>query len=87
MANLPYLKPSEMKEASIKHEPKSALIAGNDGLKYYRELAKQIKRLPNKLTLLCEINPDQKNGFKKIFPMAEFKKDLSGKIRIGIIKM
>jgi release factor glutamine methyltransferase len=87
MANLPYLKPSEMKEPSIKHEPKQALVAGTDGLKYYRELASQLKNICQKTILICEINPGQKNGFKKIFPKTEFRKDLSKKIRLGIIKM
>ncbi len=84
LANLPYLTPEQMDEPSIKREPKSALIAGQDGLKYYRALAQQLRRLSN-YVLLCEINPGQKQGFKKIFPNAEFKKDLSGKVRLGII--
>ena len=86
LANLPYLKTKQMKEPSIKHEPKQALVAGNDGLKYYKELSKQLKNAKQKITLLCEINPEQKLGFKKIFPKAEFKKDLSKKTRLAIIK-
>ncbi|MBU4347450.1 peptide chain release factor N(5)-glutamine methyltransferase [Patescibacteria group bacterium] len=50
-ANLPYLTPSQIKNSpSIKYEPKLALSAGADGLKYYRKLFKQIQRirlLPN----------------------------------------
>lgn len=87
MANLPYLTPKQMKEPSIKHEPKKALIAGNDGLKYYRELAKQLKNIQRQITLICEINPAQKSGLKKIFPKTEFRKDLSGKTRLGIINL
>lgn len=86
IANLPYLKTSETKEPSIKYEPKQALTAGIDGLKYYRQLAKQLKKTNHNLTLICEINPEQKTGFKKIFPKASFRKDLSKKIRLGIIK-
>ncbi|MFA6551521.1 MAG: peptide chain release factor N(5)-glutamine methyltransferase [Patescibacteria group bacterium] len=42
-ANLPYLTPAQIKNSpTIKHEPKLALSAGKDGLKYYRELAKQL---------------------------------------------
>lgn len=85
LANLPYLNTKEMKEKTIQREPKSALYGGVDGLVYYKKLAKQLKPYSN-YTLLCEINPGQKNGFKKIFPKAEFKKDLSGRIRIGITK-
>lgn len=87
MANLPYLTPQQMLEPTIKHEPKLALVAGNDGLKYYRTLAKQLKNSHiRNITLICEINPKQKAKFKKIFPKTEFRKDLSGKIRLGIIK-
>lgn len=87
LANLPYLTPKQMREPSIKHEPKKALIAGNDGLKYYRELKQQLNRGPVKnMILLCEINPEQKLGFKKIFPRAKFKRDLSNKTRLAIIK-
>ncbi len=85
LANLPYLTPEQMKETSIKHEPKSALAAGRDGLLYYRRLAKQLKVILN-YTLLCEINPGQRNGFKKIFPTAVFKEDLSGKARLAIVR-
>jgi len=42
-ANLPYLTPNQVSKApSIKKEPRLALVAGRDGLKYYRELFKQI---------------------------------------------
>ncbi len=84
LANLPYLNKQEMKEKSISREPKTALYGGTDGLVYYKKLAKQLKAYSN-YSLLCEINPGQKNGFKKIFPKAEFKKDLSGKIRLAIV--
>lgn len=84
LANLPYLKKSEMKEKSISREPKNALYGGVDGLIYYKKLAKQLKNYSN-YTLLCEINPGQKNGFKKLFPKSTFMTDFSGKIRLGII--
>ncbi|MBI4050143.1 MAG: peptide chain release factor N(5)-glutamine methyltransferase [Candidatus Doudnabacteria bacterium] len=42
IANLPYLTKSQLHEPSIRHEPKSALFGGKDGLKYYRELFKQL---------------------------------------------
>lgn len=44
-ANLPYLTPAQVKNSpSIQYEPRLALTAGPDGLKYYRRLFKQIKR-------------------------------------------
>lgn len=69
-ANLPYLTPNQIKNSlSIKHEPKLALSAGKDGLKYYRQLFKQIKKL-NKLCVvryaLCEIDPAQKNKISNL---------------------
>ncbi len=85
LANLPYLNKKEMKEKSISKEPTSALYGGTDGLKYYKKL-KQLLTSYTNYALLCEINPGQKNGFRKLFPKAEFKKDLSGKIRLAIVK-
>ena len=60
-ANLPYLTLKQVKGSpSISREPKLALVAGADGLKYYRELFKQLADLKYKtLTLFCEIDPNQ----------------------------
>jgi len=60
-ANLPYLTPLEIKqEKSLRHEPKSALAAGSDGLKYYNRLLKNLSSLPfASLILMMEINPKQ----------------------------
>ena len=80
-ANLPYLTPKQVKESpSIQREPKLALIAGPDGLKYYRELFKQIKKLKNlrpdlNTTIFCEIDHTQTKNLqsllKKELPIAE----------------
>lgn len=99
-ANLPYLTPNQVKHSpSIKKEPRIALVAGNDGLKCYRELLKQIKDIKkifnfNKpITILCEIDPSQAESIKvlvkKYFPLAinEIKKDLAGRNRLAIIKI
>lgn len=94
-ANLPYLTPKQIKNSpSIKKEPRIALVAGSDGLKYYRQLFQQIKKLTAKeITILCEIDPSQKKTIsilaKKIIPKAniKIKKDLSGLSRLAIIKM
>lgn len=46
LANLPYLTPKQVKSnPDLAHEPRSALIGGRDGLKYYRELFRQIKAI------------------------------------------
>ncbi len=95
LANLPYLAPSQIKNSpSIQREPKLALSAGQDGLKYYRLLFKQIKKI-NILHIagcvLCEIDPSQTAEIKKIIknnlPTAKIKikKDLSGLNRLAVI--
>lgn len=91
-ANLPYLTNKQFKqELSIQHEPQLALIAGNDGLKYYRQLLKQIQNLtPYVLRLMSffEIDPSQTSPIKllikKYLPQAKIKthKDLGKKNRV-----
>ena len=98
-ANLPFLSKKIYRQNynNLKYEPKSALIAGKDGLKYYCQLLKQIQSrityysLP--ITLFLEIDPSQKNQMrfliKKHLPIAkiEFKKDLAGLNRLIVIKL
>lgn len=102
-ANLPYLTTHQVKlSPSIQKEPRLALIAGEGGLKYYRELFQQLKVFKTKkksnlsnssFTVLCEIDPSQttkiKSLIKKIFSGADIKikKDLAGKNRLVIIKI
>jgi len=97
LANLPYLKPKELKEKSIKHEPKLALKAGIDGLKYYRKLFKQInliidKNSNQKIDIFCEINPEQKKPITNLNKryLKDFKtvfyKDLSNNTRFSQTK-
>ena len=94
-ANLPYLTPKDFRESpTIKKEPKTALIGGSDGLKYYRELFKQVRsviRHPSSVIIMCEIDPSQ---VKKIRQMAKsllpefevsIEKDLAGKARICML--
>ncbi len=95
-ANLPYLPTAVYNRAmpDIKlYEPKNALAAGKDGLKYYRELFKQIKKnLPylSNFHILCEIDQSQKNSMAelagKYFPniKTQTKKDLAGLDRLFI---
>jgi release factor glutamine methyltransferase len=94
-ANLPYLTPKQsQEEPSISREPKLALDGGPDGLKYYRELFKQLKRIKfASLFLICEIDPKQANvikmNAKNIWPNARLKiiKDLSRQSRFLILKI
>ena len=68
VSNLPYLTPIQMKKSpSIKYEPRLALEAGKDGLKYYRQLLKQIKKLSAVNYQLSVINREKVVGAKAIF--------------------
>lgn len=95
-ANLPYLTPAQYcTNPELKFEPKTALIGGPDGLKYYKQLLKQIKLLTTynllSTTYYLELNPQQKTPLEKLvqkyLPKAQlsFKKDLAGKTRVAII--
>ena len=98
-ANLPYLTARQISNSpSIKKEPRLALIAGNDGLKYYRKLFKQIKILDNNnselnFIILCEIDPSQKKSIELLSKnilgdsySLQIKKDLRGLVRFAILE-
>lgn len=94
LANLPYLTPSQVKKSpSIKFEPILALVAGNDGLKYYRQLFQQLVKLKIKnYSIFCEIDHTQTKAItqliNKILPSNKFTivKDLANYNRLVIIK-
>lgn len=90
--NLPYLTKSEMKEPSIKFEPKSALYGGPDGLKYFKQFFKQIKKFNlQPQAIFFEIGYKQADQIKKLASSAlpnyifKVKKDLCGKDRLLIL--
>jgi len=99
VANLPYLDigmknlldSSEVR--GLKFEPSIALYGGQDGLNVYGRLLKQIKNLKNKPKyFLFEIGHNQVEILSKFmkdlgFKDFEFKKDLAGRDRVGIIKL
>jgi release factor glutamine methyltransferase len=83
-ANLPYLSSKELKEPSIKHEPKLALYGGAKSHALIEKLVQQISALNLKNSaVLLEINFDQatklQSIIKKQLPNADVKiyKDLS----------
>ena len=93
-ANLPYLKPSEMLEPSIKKEPKSALLSGSDGLWHYKRLFYQLQYIKNaKVFLICEINHEQATKIEKLAKtsfhkaLSYFKNDYTGRVRFFILEI
>ena len=94
VANLPYLTPAQyQKNRDLRFEPRSALVAGRDGLEAYRRLFEHLERdgLDPRL-IICEIDPSQSRPIIALarhhFPAAHrlIKKDLTGKNRVLIIK-
>lgn len=95
-ANLPYLTPKQISNSpSILQEPKIALVAGIDGLKYYKKLFKQISQIHNhesEIIILCEIDNSQAGSITKLSNKElpdfsiEIKKDLAGLSRLVILK-
>jgi release factor glutamine methyltransferase len=99
-ANLPYLPESRMEtvEPEVRDfEPRGALVAGADGMDAYFELFRQLrsnrKTLPRALTVLIEIDPNQKNLALDLichnFPNAKpaIKQDLHGDDRVIIVEI
>lgn len=89
-ANLPYLDESWYEESpSIRHEPKSALVAEETGTALYRELIEQIEHTKLSATILMEIDPRQVDHMKTLLDEKsyEIKKDLSGKQRLIILSI
>lgn len=96
-ANLPYLTQEQFdEEPSIQHEPKSALVADDNGLALYKKLLEQIKEIALcymcHVTCFMEIDPSQSQPLleyiKSIFPKANIEviKDLSGNDRVVKVK-
>lgn len=94
-ANLPYLDEEEFaSEPSIQHEPKTALVATENGLAIYRELLQQMaERQWDNASLFFEINPHQTKALEEIvkhyFPAARinFIPDLAGRNRVAAIEV
>lgn len=96
VTNLPYIgtkKHAFMEDRVRRFEPKQALLGGEDGLKWYRILFKQLKILSYKPRyLLGEIGATQKADLqvlqKQILPgwKLVFKKDLAGFFRYFVLK-
>jgi release factor glutamine methyltransferase len=95
-ANLPYINKKDFLALPCeirKYEPSSALLAGNDGLKFIKKLiASAHDNLFEGAYLLLEISPEQEEGIRYFFDKSkkydslEFKKDLCGHLRFCIAR-
>lgn len=99
-ANLPYLATSQWQHTAPeikKYEPRLALDGGKDGLKYYKQLLQQIKKIVTSYKLqvssFLEIDPSQSKPISKLirvlFPAAKIsiKKDLAGRDRLVVFEI
>lgn len=94
-ANLPYINRKDflaLPREIRKYEPSSALLAGEDGLKFIRKLvASAHENLFEGGHLILEISPEQEEKIRYFFERSkkyasiEFKEDLCGKVRFCII--
>ena len=94
-ANPPYIRSADMnylQDEVKKYEPHLALDGDKDGLKYYREIAKEARDyLSDKGKVYLEIGYDQANDVKKIFENAGYThietiKDLGNNDRVIIFE-
>lgn len=88
LANLPYIPTQEYLEldSSVKDfEPRGALDGGKDGIKYYRELLKQLKEKSIKGCALFEIEPSTLPLFEEITTV-EIIKDLYDRDRFILLR-
>lgn len=90
ISNPPYIPQAEKMEASVvDYEPHVALFGGEDGLKFYRIIFENAKKvLKNRAMMAFEMGWDQKDTMSALveayFPEARYEiiKDMSGKDRM-----
>ena len=94
ISNPPYIEEKTIKKLSneVQKEPQIALNGGKDGLKFYRIIANNAKKVLRKNGyLLLEIGYNQKNDVIKILDNSKYKniytkKDLGGNDRVIVCK-
>jgi len=96
LANLPYLSQKQYQQSpSIKFEPKTALVAAENGLALYKKLFQQTKDIacyvPN-VTYFLEIDLSQTKSIRRLAKTIlpnfnlQIKKDLAGRDRLVVLK-
>ena len=77
-ANPPYIgenKKDEVQESVLKYEPRGALFAGEDGLKYIRSFLREAKKYLNKSgKIYMEFGINQKESIEQILQDLDYKK-------------
>ncbi len=75
VSNPPYLTPEDMQnlQTEVRHEPQMALLGGDDGLRFYREITKIWKHsLKNGGMLAFEVGIGQSDAVRKILEEHQF---------------
>ncbi len=89
VSNPPYLTGTEMnaRDESLRFEPELALYGGEDGLVFYRRIAKTYKRClkPGGMMLL-EIGMTQKDAVSNLFGNSECIYDYGGRPRVIVVR-
>ena len=94
VANPPYIAEKDYKvlpKEVKRYDPKIALVAGADGLDFYRQISQNLKNaLNNGGSVVLEIGYDQEIAIKQIFSEqfndVQVFKDLEGNPRVAVIK-
>ncbi|WP_308557779.1 peptide chain release factor N(5)-glutamine methyltransferase [uncultured Lactobacillus sp.] len=92
ISNPPYIKTNEKKDMDqnvLQNEPKEALFAGQDGLAFYKQFAKQVRdHLNSHGEFFLEFGFSEEEQLKELFAKElpdfdiEFRKDMAGKPRM-----
>jgi release factor glutamine methyltransferase len=87
VSNPPYIRASEMQELApeiIKFEPRDALMAGDDGLIYYKRISSEITKVTTRNSCaFFEIGADMADSVKSVFDFkTKVYKDLANRDRV-----
>ncbi len=88
VSNPPYIKTSviETLDKDVQCEPHLALDGGEDGLRFYKVIKRNLDRLKPNGYLILEIGYDQAEDIKELFSNAKIYKDYGGNDRVAVIK-